>query len=78
VFPPLSSNGAVLAVDPADVLKAILLGIPAQNGRIRMPSFAVALSDRQIAALANYVGTSWGNAAAPDATSSMVATLRAR
>ena len=76
VFPPLAANGVVLASDPADVLKIILLGIPPQNGLIAMPSFAGGMSDQQIAALANYVRTSWGNTAAPDATSSMVATLR--
>jgi mono/diheme cytochrome c family protein len=76
VFPPLAGNGVVLASDPADILKIILLGIPPQNGLIAMPSFAGGMSDQQIAALANYVRASWGNTAAPDATSSMVATLR--
>ncbi len=78
VFPPLSGNGVVLAADPADVLKVILRGIPAQNGRITMPSFAVEMTDQQIAVLANYVRTSWGNTAAADVTSSMVANLRVR
>jgi mono/diheme cytochrome c family protein len=78
VFPPLAGNGAVLAADPADILKVILLGIPAQNGRVLMPSFAALMGDQQIVELANYVRTSWGNTAAPDATDSMVAKLRAR
>jgi mono/diheme cytochrome c family protein len=78
VFPPLVGNGAVLASDPADILKVILLGIPTQNGRIAMPSFGGHMSDRQIAELANYVRTSWGNTAAPDATASMVSTLHVR
>ena len=78
VFPPLAGNGVVLASDPGDVIKIILLGIPAQNGRIAMPSFAGRMSDQQIAAIANYVRTSWGNTAAPDATSVMVAKLRVR
>jgi mono/diheme cytochrome c family protein len=43
-----------------------------------MPSFAGGMSDQQIAALANYVRTSWGNTAAPDATGPMVARLRVR
>ena len=76
VFPPLAGNGVVLASDSADIVKVVLLGIPAQSGRIAMPSFAGGMSDQQIAALANYVRASWGNTAAPDATSSMVATLR--
>ena len=78
VFPPLAGNGAVLAPDPADILRVILLGIPPQNGRAPMPSFAIAMSDQQIATLANYVRTSWGNTAAPNAVSSMVAGLRAQ
>ncbi len=78
MFPPLVGNGAVLASDPADILKVILLGIPTQNGRIAMPSFGGHMSDRQIAELANYVRTSWGNTAAPDATASMVSTLHVR
>jgi mono/diheme cytochrome c family protein len=76
VFPPLAGNGVVLASDSADILKIILLGIPPQSGLVAMPSFAGSMSDQQIAALANYVRTSWGNSAAPDATSSSVATLR--
>jgi mono/diheme cytochrome c family protein len=68
----------VLASDPADMLKVILLGIPPQGGRMAMPSFGGDMSDQQIAELANYVRMSWGNTAAPDATGSLVATLRAR
>jgi mono/diheme cytochrome c family protein len=77
VFPPLAGNGVVLASDPADIVKIILLGVPPQSGLIAMPSFAGVLSDQQIAALANYVRTSWGNSGPPDTTSSMVTTLRA-
>jgi mono/diheme cytochrome c family protein len=76
VFPPLAGNGVVLASDPVDIVRIILLGIPPQNGLIAMPSFAGAMSDQQIAGLANYVRTNWGNTAAPDATSLMVARLR--
>jgi mono/diheme cytochrome c family protein len=76
VFPPLAGNGVVLAPDPADILKAILLGIPAQNGSVPMPSFAGNMNDEQIGALANYLRTSWGNAAAPNATAAIVAKLR--
>ena len=78
VFPPLAGNGVVLASDPSDILKVIVLGIPQQNGRIAMPSFAGGMSDQQIAELANYLRTSWGNSAAPDATGPMVARLRVR
>jgi mono/diheme cytochrome c family protein len=76
VFPPLAGNGAVIAPNPADILKVVLGGIPAQGRYVPMPSFAAQLTDEQIAALANYVRTSWGNSAAPNATSPAVATLR--
>ena len=41
-----------------------------------MPSFAPQLSNQQIADIANYVRTSWGNPAAPNATAAMVDKLR--
>jgi mono/diheme cytochrome c family protein len=78
VFPPLAGNGAVVAPDPADVLKVVLRGIPPQGKYVPMPSFAGILTDGQIAQIANYVRSSWGNAAAPNATAAMVATLRAQ
>lgn len=76
VFPPLAGNGAVIAPDPADVLKVVLRGIPAQNGRVAMPSFAGPLTDAEIAQIANYARTNWGNSAAPNATAAMVTGLR--
>jgi mono/diheme cytochrome c family protein len=76
VFPPLAGNGAVIASDPANVLKVVLAGIPAQNGYIPMPAFGDQLSNQEIADIANYVRTSWGNTAAPDATPQAVAGLR--
>ena len=76
VFPPLAGNGAVIAPDPADILKVVLGGIPSQGKYVPMPSFAQSLTDPQIAELVNYVRTSWGNAAAPNATATLVAKLR--
>jgi mono/diheme cytochrome c family protein len=76
VFPPLAGNGAVIASDPANVLKVVLAGIPAQNGYIPMPAFGDQLSNQEIADIANYVRTSWGNTAAPNATPQAVADLR--
>ncbi len=77
VFPPLAGNGVVIAPDPADILKVVLQGIPAQNQRVPMPSFAKQLSDAEIAAIANYLRTSWGNAASANASAGDVAKLRA-
>ena len=76
VFPPLAGNGVVLASDPANILKVLLEGVPTQGKYIQMPGFAGLLSDAQIAELANYVRTSWGNGAAPDTSAAMVSRLR--
>ncbi|HQR24965.1 MAG TPA: c-type cytochrome, partial [Steroidobacteraceae bacterium] len=77
IFPPLAGNPAIIASDPGNVLQAILQGIPMQNGYVPMPSFASQLSDQEIADLANYVRTSWGNTAAANATAAEVAKRRA-
>jgi mono/diheme cytochrome c family protein len=77
VFPPLAGNGVVLASDPADILKVVLLGVPAQGKYIPMPGFASQLSDQQVADLANYLRSSWGNAAAANSTAAMSARIRA-
>ena len=77
VFPPLAGNGVVLAADPANIFKVVLEGLPMQGKYTPMPPFASQLNDQQIADLANYVRTSWGNAAAPNATAAAVAKLRA-
>jgi mono/diheme cytochrome c family protein len=76
IFPPLAGNGAVVAPDPANILKVVLGGIPARGGYIPMPSFASQLSDAQIADIANYVRSNWGNAAPTNATPQTVAALR--
>lgn len=76
VFPPLAGNGAVVASDPANILKVALEGIPPRAGFVPMPSFAAQLSDQQVADIANYARTSWGNAAAANATAEAVARLR--
>lgn len=77
VFPPLAGNGAVIAPDPANILKVVLGGVPQRGGYIPMPAFAGQLDDQQIADIANYVRTSWGNTASPNSTAAMVAKLRA-
>ncbi|HTQ00626.1 MAG TPA: c-type cytochrome [Casimicrobiaceae bacterium] len=77
VFPPLAGNPVVLAADPNDILKVVDRGIAARGGYIAMPAFNVQLTDQQVADIANYVRTSWGNNAAPNATPAMVAKLRA-
>ena len=78
VFPPLAGNPVVIAPDAANILKVVLGGVPAQGKYIPMPGFASQLNDQQIADLANYVRTSWGNPAAADVTAASVARLRPR
>jgi mono/diheme cytochrome c family protein len=77
VFPPLAGNGVVMAPDPADILKVVLGGVAAQGKYVPMPAFGAQLTDQQVATLANYVRTSWGNVAPPNATPARVASLRA-
>jgi mono/diheme cytochrome c family protein len=76
VFPPLSGNGVVVAPDAANIVKVVLGGVPAKGGYIPMPSLASQLSDAQIAEIANYVRTNWGNAAPANVTPQAVAELR--
>jgi len=77
VFPPLAGNPVVVAADPNNIVKVIDRGIPARAGYIAMPAFATRLTEQQVAEIANYLRTSWGNNAAANATSSMVGALRA-
>jgi mono/diheme cytochrome c family protein len=76
VFPPLAGNGVVLAPDAANILKVVLGGVPARGGYIPMPGFAGQLSDAQIADIANYVRSHWGNAAPTNVTPQAVSALR--
>ncbi|WP_165982136.1 c-type cytochrome [Dankookia rubra] len=75
-IPPLAGNQAVAADQPNNVVQAMLHGIPAQGGYGAMPSFAAALDDAQVAAIANYVRGAWGNQAPVAATPALVAQLR--
>ncbi|HEX2528969.1 MAG TPA: cytochrome c [Geminicoccus sp.] len=75
--PPLQGNPAVTAAEPYNVMMAVLQGLPPGGAYGAMPSFAGRLSDQQVADLTNYVRTSWGNPAQPNATANMVAAWRA-
>ena len=77
VFPPLAGNGVVVAPDAGNILKVVDGGISARGGYIPMPSFKDRLTDEQVADIANYIRTSWGNNAAPNVTPAMVAKMRA-
>ena len=75
-IPPLAGNPAVVAAKPFDALSVVLAGVPARDGIPAMPSFGGSLDDRSVADVVNYIRTSWGNAAAPNATRSLVAAWR--
>ncbi|WP_127077295.1 c-type cytochrome [Rhodomicrobium lacus] len=75
-IPPLSKNGTVNAEQPQDIIKAVLAGLPATQQYGPMPSFAAYLSDGDIAAVANYVRSRWGNNAPTDADSFLVREIR--
>jgi mono/diheme cytochrome c family protein len=77
-IPPLAENGAVKAQGPQDIVKVILAGLPATDTFGPMPSFAAYLDDGQIAAIANYIRTRWGNNAPANADGFLVRDLRSR
>jgi mono/diheme cytochrome c family protein len=74
--PALAGNESVAASEPYNIVMAVLQGFPAHGTYGAMNSFANALDDDQIADLANYVRTAWGNQAIPNATPWSVANWR--
>ena len=77
VIPNLAGNAAITAARPNDIIAAVLNGLHGVGGYATMPGFAGALSDRNIADIANYIRIAWGNHAVADATPALVATERA-
>jgi mono/diheme cytochrome c family protein len=77
VIPPLAGNPVVMAAQPNDIIKVMIRGIQRRDGYIAMPAFASRLNDQEILDIANYVRSSWGNAANPNATPSLVKNIRA-
>lgn len=68
--PTLRGSAVVAAADPTEHLESILFGStgpsqPAGKWKAWMPPFADRLSDEEIAAVANYERTSWGNTGSP-------------
>jgi len=74
LIPSLIGDGAVTGADPITVLRAILHGATGNHTSFApsdpaMPAFDWKLSDAEVAAVATYVRTSWGNqASAVDAS----------
>jgi len=75
-IPPLAGNGAVTAGGPENIITAVLGGLPGQGSYGQMPAFGGQFSDQEIADVANFVRTSWGNEASANATADMVKSLR--
>ncbi|MEO1018890.1 MAG: cytochrome c, partial [Pseudomonadota bacterium] len=71
-IPPLAGNPAVNALEPYNIISAVLHGIPATDKFAAMPDFASKLGDQDIADLANYIRTSWGNTGEPNVTPALV------
>jgi mono/diheme cytochrome c family protein len=74
--PPLAGNPVVLAPDPSDILSVVLAGVPGRGSYMAMPSSASTLKDADIAEIANYVRTSWGNTASTLVSAGTVAAIR--
>lgn len=70
VFPGLAGNSSVLSRDPSSLIAVILIGakLPstaAAPSPLAMPGFAWRYDDREVAALATFIRSSWGNHASP-------------
>jgi cbb3-type cytochrome c oxidase subunit III len=59
MFPSLASNKNVTSADPSEMIATI------EHGRSMMPSWKGQLSNADIAAVATYVRSAWGNKAEP-------------
>ncbi|CAB3757334.1 c-type cytochrome [Paraburkholderia solisilvae] len=77
-YPSLIHNSVAGAADPANLAMVILHGVSrkTQQAEVLMPSFSSQLTDDQIAALARYVMTQFGNPHS-SLTAAQVAQLRA-
>ncbi|WP_241607382.1 c-type cytochrome [Rosenbergiella australiborealis] len=80
-FPQLKGNPVVLTEDPTSLIHIILTGahLPSVSGApsaITMPAFGWRLNDQQVANLANFVRTSWGNTQSSAVTAEDVAKIR--
>jgi mono/diheme cytochrome c family protein len=80
-FPPLKGNGVVQARDPETLVHLVLTGeraaaTHARPNRFAMPAFDWKLSDEDVADLATYVRSAWGNAATPVSAGTVAAVRR--
>ncbi|WP_285423928.1 cytochrome c [Pseudomonas sp. efr-133-TYG-103a] len=80
VFPALAGNPVVQTADPTSLIHVVLAGgtVPATHtapSNFTMPAFAWRLNDEKVAAVVNFIRTSWGNHAS-EVTADDVARLR--
>lgn len=74
--PKLAGNGAVTAQGPQNVISVVLGGLQAHGSYGPMPAIGAAMSDQEVAEVANYVRQLGGNTAPATAEPGMVAALR--
>ena len=71
-IPSLVANGALTQPVSDDIIMPVLIGQQGQGSYGAMPAFGGALDDRQIADLANYVRTAFGNTTDASTTAAAV------
>lgn len=77
VFPNLAGNQSAWNGPPDNIIGIVLGGMePWHANGPGMPAFGSKLNDRQIADIANYVRTAWGNPGQADATPKHVLAMR--
>lgn len=69
-YPALAGNRAVTLANPVNLIQAVMYGgfAPTTQGNPRpygMPPYALALNDRDMAAVLTHIRTAWGNRALP-------------
>jgi len=75
--PALDGNGLVRAQGPEDVIRVVLGGHLATDSYALMPAVGADMSDRDIAAVVNYVRNAWSNVAPAIPKDGMVGEIRA-
>lgn len=78
VISNLAANSVVMSDRPDDIVDVVLKGQTGVGAYGTMPSFDSALSDQDIADVANYLRSEWGNHAPMNATPALVTSLRAK
>jgi mono/diheme cytochrome c family protein len=74
----LATNAVVTSVHPDDIIDVVLKGQAAVGTYGTMPGFGASLSDQDIADIANYLRSEWGNHAPTNATPALVTSLRGK